>query len=426
VAEAAAVEESGLLEPASRVRFRPLTFRKEGPEYVVGCREISVYLSLPAVGVDVIRMLDAGATIEEVERKFADHPPAERPDVRDFVSSLADVGLVSEVDGRPLEYEAPEPEEGTGVSLLRGLRGERVRWLFGRPALVVHAAAFVAVVALLALHPGYFPLSRDFFVLPWLSLNTALVALTSVAFLFVHEMAHVAAARAMGVDGRVNVGRRLWIPVAQTNLGEIWELSRGSRIVVYLAGIIVNTWIFLACLVIAMQIGPSPLQGWLRLVMLFEFYGIASQLVLFVKTDLHYVLADLFYARNLMEQSREYLEGVASKVIPGLCPPPDLSGLPALERRFIRVYAWASVVGLLLAVALFFGYALPFGVRSIGTSASALFTSHSLDRTVDSVLTLVLFGANLGLIGYVLWRDQLRRLLFPRRAPEPTLEMPSA
>jgi hypothetical protein len=90
------------------------------------------------------------------------------------------------------------------------------------------------------------------------------------------------------------------------------------------------------------------------------------------------------------------------------------------------VYAWASVVGLLLAVALFFGYALPFGVRSIGTSASALFTSHSLDRTVDSVLTLVLFGANLGLIGYVLWRDQLRRLLFPRRAPEPTLEMPSA
>jgi len=70
------------------------------------------------------------------------------------------------------------------------------------------------------------------------------------------------------------------------------------------------------------------------------------------------------------------------------------------------VYAWASVVGLLLAVALFFGYALPFGVRSIGTSASALFTSHSLDRTVDSVLTLVLFGANLGLIGYVLWRDQ--------------------
>jgi putative peptide zinc metalloprotease protein len=425
VAEAAAVEESGLPR-ASRAQFRPLTFRREGPEYVVGCREISVYLSVPAVGVDVIQMLDAGATIEEVEQKFASHPPDERPDVRDFVSTLADAGLVSEVDGRPLEYEAPEPEEGTGVSMLRGLRGERVRWLFSRPALVLHAAAFVAVLVLLALHPGYFPLSRDFFVLPWLSLNTALVAVTSVAFLLVHEMAHVAAARAMGVDGRINVGRRLWVPVAQTNLGEIWELSRGSRIVVYLAGIIVNTWIFLACLVIAMQLGPSPLRGWLRLVMIFEFYGIASQLVLFVKTDLHYVLADLFYARNLMEQSREYLEGVASKVIPGLCPPPDLSALPELERRFIKVYAWASVAGLLLAVALFLGYALPFAVRSIDSSVVTLFTSHSLDRTVDSVLTLILFGANLGLVGYVLWRDQLRRLLFPRRAPEPTVAMPPA
>jgi len=426
VAEAAAVEESGPLGAASRVRFRPLTFRREGPEFVVGCREISVYLSVPAVGVDVIRMLDAGATIEEVERKFAGHPPDERPDVRDFVSSRADVGLVSELDGRPVEYVAPEPEEGTGVSLLRGLRGEHVRWLFGRPALVLHAAAFVAVLALLALHPNYFPLSRDFFVLPWLSLNTALVALTSIVFLLVHEMAHVTAARAMGVDGRINVGRRLWIPVAQTNLGEIWELTRGSRIVVYMAGIIVNTWIFLACLVIVIHIGPSPVQRWLRLVMIFEFYGIASQFVLLVKTDLHYVLADLFYARNLMEQSREYMEGVASKVIPGLCAPPDLSALPTLERRFIRVYGWASAAGLVLAVALFIGYALPFAVRSIGTSVVSLFTSHSLDTTVDAVLTLVLFGANIGLVLYVLWRDQLRRRLFPSRDPEPTLEVPVA
>jgi putative peptide zinc metalloprotease protein len=425
VADAVAVEESGLPEGTSRVCFRPLTFRQEGPEYVVGCRENSVYLSVPAVGVDVIRMLDAGATIEEVEQKFASLPPDERPDVREFVGTLAEVGLVAELDGRPVAYEAPEEQEATGVTILRGLRGERVRWMWGRPALVLHAVAFVAVLVLLALHPSYFPLSRDFFVLPWLSLNTVLVALTSVAFLLVHEMAHVTAARAMGVDGRINVGRRLWVPVAQTNLGEIWELPRGSRMVVYLAGIIVNTWIFLACLVIVMLIGPSPVQRWLRLVMIFEFYGVASQFVFFVKTDLHYVLADLFYARNLMEQSREYLEGVAGKVIPGLCPPPDLSGLPALERRFIRVYGWASVAGLLVAVALFFGYALPFAVRSIGVSVVTLFTAHSLDRTVDSVLTLILFGGNLGLVGYVLWRDHLRRML-RRSAPEPSLEMPSA
>src|SRR2546429_4659036 len=114
VAEAAAGEESGLRGPASRVRFRPLTFRREGPEYIVGCRDISVYLSLPVVGVDIIRMLQDGATIEEVERKYADHPADERPDVRDFVSSVAGVGLVAEIDGQPVEYEAPEPEEGTG------------------------------------------------------------------------------------------------------------------------------------------------------------------------------------------------------------------------------------------------------------------------------------------------------------------------
>lgn len=425
MAEAVTVEESGL-PGTSRVRFRPLTFRQEGPEYVVGCRDISVYLSVPTVGVDVIRMLDSGATIDEVERKFASLPPDERPDVSDFVTSLADVGLVAELDGKPVPYEAPEPDEGTGIPLLRGMRGEHVRWLFSRPALVLHAAAFVAVVALLALHPSYFPLSRDFFVLPWLSINTVLVAVTSVLAVFIHEVAHVAAARAMGVDGRVNIGRRLWIPVAQTNLGEIWELSRGARILVFLAGMILNTWLLLACLLIVLNIGPSPWQAWLRLVMITMFYGIASQFVFIVKTDLHYVLADVFYARNLMEQSREYLEGVAGRVIPGLCPAPDLSQLPTVERRFIRVYAWATVFGLGLAVVLFFTYALPFAVRSIGTSVIALFTSHSLDRQADSVLTLLLFGINLGMVGYVLWRDQLRKRFRKAAVPEPALELPTA
>jgi len=425
VAEAAAVEESGLLGPASRVRFRPLTFRKEGPEFVVGCRAVSVYLSLPAVGVDVIQMLDAGATIEEVEQRFAGLPPDERPDVHDFVGTLADAGLVAELEGRPVEVEIPEPEDTRGFTVFRGLRGEHVRWLFSPPALVFHAAAFVAVVALVALNPGYFPVSRHLFVVPWYSLNLLLFIGTCGAMLFFHEMGHVAAARAMGIDAKLNLGRRLWVIVAESRLGDIWELPRSRRMVIYLAGIIINTWIFLACLVVALQIGDSPLQKYLRLVMVFEFYGVVWQLVFFVKTDLHYVLADLFYARNLMEQSREYLEGVGSKVIPGLCPPVDLSGLPAVERRFVRVYAWLMVGGVLVAVGLFLGYGLPFLVRTISGSAVALFTAGSLGLRIDAIVTLAAFGGNLALIGFVLWRDHLSRML--RRSPaEPALEMPSA
>ena len=425
MAEAAALEESGLLGPDSRVRFRPLTFRREGPEYVVGCRDISVYLSVPTVGVDVIRKLEGGATVAEVEQAFADSPPDERPDVRDFVGTLADVGLVAEVDGQPVPYEAPEPEEGTGRSMMRWLRGDQVRWLFSRPMLFLHAAAFVTVLVLLALNPQYFPRSRHFFVVHWLSLNTALVALTSVIAVFVHEAGHVGAARAMGVDAKLNLGRRLWVLVAQSNLGEIWELPRASRIVIYLGGMIVNTWIFLACLVIAIEVGPGPVQAWLGLVMVTQFYGVVSQFALFLKTDLHYALADLFYARNLMEQSREYLEGVASRVIPGLCPPPDLSTLPAVERRFLRIYAWASVVGIGVSVWLYLGYILPYILGTIWGAFTNLIHSHSVDVTIDSILTLVVFGVNFGLLGYVIWRDQIRRRFF-RRPAEPVLEMPPA
>lgn len=423
MAEAVAVD-AHLPSSASRVRFRPLTFRREGPEYVMGCREISAYLSIPAVGVEVVRMLQEGKTIGEVEQRFADRPPEERPDVPDLVTTLAEIGLVAEIDGRPIEHEAPEPEEGQGLAVLNGLRREQVHWLFGRPALVLHAAAFVAVLALLALNPRFFPLNRDFFVLPWFSLNTALVILTCGTTMFLHEIGHVVAARAMGVDARLNVGRRLWALVAEARLGEIWELTRGARLVIYLSGIIVNTWIFLACLVVAILIGPSTFQKWLRLVMVFEFYSIAWQFVFFVKTDLHYALADLFYARNLMEQSREYLESIAGRIIPGLCQS-DLSDLPALERRFIKVYAWFSVVGLLLALGLFGGYILPYLLRTIVGSLLNLMAARSSGIVLDSVITLTGFGINFGLIGYVLWRDHVRRLL-RRGAPEPALEMPTA
>lgn len=424
MAEPVVVDDPLLTSPTSRVRFRPLTYRREGPEYVVGCREISVYLTMPPVGVDVIRALQEGATVGDVERRYAGAPPDQRPDVRDLVATLAGIGFVAEIDGRPVEYQAPEPEEGEGVAVFRGLRGEHVRWLYGRPALLLHAAAFLAVLVLLAFNPRFFPLSRDFFVLPWYSLNTALVVLTCGATLFVHELSHVAAARAMGIDARVNVGRRLWALIAQSNLGDIWELSRGARVVVYLSGIIVNVWIFLAALVTALLIGPSTFQHWLRLLMVFQFYSIAWQLVFFTKTDLHYALADLFYARNLMEQSREYLESIAGKIIPGLCQS-DLSDLPVLERRFIKVYAWASVVGLAIALGLFAGYILPYFLRTIVGALLNLLAARSTGLVVDSVVTLAGFGINFALIGYVLWRDHLRRLL-RRQAPEPALEMPTA
>lgn len=431
MAEAAArdeVDECGdVLNPTSRVRFRPLTFRQEGPEHVVGCRDISVYISVPPVGVEAIRLLQEGATIDEAQRRLAGAGADEPPDVRDFVDTLIQVGLVEEVDGHPTPYAVhPEVDEMRGVAILQGLRSEHVRWLVGPIGLALHVAAFAAVLVLLALHPSFLPLSRDFFVLPWYSLNTALVVATCALTMFFHEMGHVVAARAMGVDARLDVSRRLWNLVAESKLGDIWALSRRARMVVYIGGVIVNIWIFLACLVVAMQIGPSPAQRWLRLVMVLEFYSTAWQLAFVVKTDLHYFLADLFYARNLMEQSRAYLYGKLSRVLPRYFQPSDLDDLPVMERRFVRVYAWISVVAIGLAAVLFFGYIAPWLVRTIVGSVLALLAAHSAAAVTDAVVTLVALGVQGSIIAYVFWRDQarplIRRVRDPRPLPAPALE----
>ena len=56
--------------------------------------------------------------------------------------------------------------------------------------------------------------------------------------LAVHELAHLATARARGVHARIGLGTRLQILVAQTTVSGLWGCPRSVRLRVYLAGVV--------------------------------------------------------------------------------------------------------------------------------------------------------------------------------------------
>jgi putative peptide zinc metalloprotease protein len=404
-----------LLTWSSRVTFHPLSYQKDGDVYLVGRAESPTFIEIPEIGAQVMRLLMAGATLEEA-RDQLDYD-GQPPDVLDFVETLVACGLVAEVDGRPLS-DAPPPaaEPGRGLEVLRRLEQDHVRWLVSPPALVVHAAVLPSIAAILWLHPDAIPSRHDFFWIDWFSILVAGLVLTAWFFIFLHELGHVVAARAYGLRSRLSVGRRLYKAVAQTEIEGIWTLPRRSRIVVYLSGVTLNAWIFLValCLVTfwAAEV-PEPLRRWLRLVLVFEWQASAWQLMFYMKTDGYYLIADVTRERNLMEDAQAYLRGRLSSLA-GRRRRPAATERP---RRTVQVYAVFYVLGVAFAIIMLSVYVLPFMVESSYRAVQTLARGPSagLARMADSVVILALFGFNVTVFLRVLLRERLRRR--PRPVP---------
>ena len=64
--------------------------------------------------------------------------------------------------------------------------------------------------------------------------------------IFVHELAHLIAARAVGVNSRMGISHRLWYLVAETDLTGLWSVTRNQRYLPMLAGMIVDLTVPLA------------------------------------------------------------------------------------------------------------------------------------------------------------------------------------
>jgi putative peptide zinc metalloprotease protein len=189
-----AVEEAAAtagLDGGSRVRLRPLSKRRGGDGWVVGRIETGDFITVPEVAARVLTLLGEGGTIDDV----ADRLRAETGTsfaVADFVTALDELGFVAAIDDR---VRADNPVLRPS---LPWLRPAHVRWLMHPLAPAVVGGFAVAAVVMLALHPALLP---SYHVLVW-SRRAGLVLAVNAAIawmiILVHELAHLATARAAG------------------------------------------------------------------------------------------------------------------------------------------------------------------------------------------------------------------------------------
>jgi putative peptide zinc metalloprotease protein len=374
----------------SRVRLRRLCERRDGDGWVIGRIETGDFISVPEVAHRVVALLGQGHTINEVAARLRAETGTTFA-VADFVAALGELGFVAAVDDQDCA-DSPRP-----LPSLPWLRPGHVRWLLHPLAPAVVAGFAVAAGIMMGLHPALLPSYR---VLVW-SRQAGLVLAVNAAIAWtiigVHELAHLATARAASAPARITLGTRLQFLAAQTDVSGVWVAPRRTRMTVYLAGMGIDVCSAGTCLLILGLAEPHGLVRDLIAVAAAQtLLALPIQFMVFMRTDVYFVLQDLTGCANLYADGSAYLRHLGQRLVRHARqadgPNPDPSrAYPSRQRRAVRAYGAVLLVGTATCLAVESAVSLPALVTLLARAVSQI--GGTLPATIDGGAALAVLLA---------------------------------
>jgi putative peptide zinc metalloprotease protein len=345
--------------------LRALSVTAQGEEYLVGDATQAAFVVLPAIGLVVLRAIEAGSTLAQAAECAREHA-GEDVDVVDFAQAMIELGLVESVDGVPLAPAALRLQP-TGASMRRLVR--LARPLYSLPALILYGCLLAACATVLIAVPRYRPHPAQLFFLgdpvESVAIMVAIVSVTTM----LHELAHWLGARVAGVPARITVGRRLYLLVFETNLTALLTLPRRRRYPALLAGMALDTLLLSSVLGLRIALAQGalslpPVVGRLIAALVVAFVtGLVFQFFVFLRTDLYAVLTTALGCLNLtrvnhllLKRSLRALNEAESR---------ELRDADPRDLAVARWYRWLYVVGIALAAAYFAGFFVPWIVTIV-------------------------------------------------------------
>jgi hypothetical protein len=399
--------------------------RPERDSWVIGRVDTGDFILAPEVARCAITLLAEGRTVDEA--KAALQADGHNVNVAGFVTTLADLGFLTHIDARAIPTPAPPPQT------LPWVRPRHVRWLL-HPATAVFAGGLVVIGALaMLIHPALIPGYSD---LLWSrSGGAVLLGNAGIAWtiIFLHELAHLVTARAADIPGRMSLSTRLQFLAAQTDVSGVWSAPRRVRLTVYLAGIVVNLVIAAAGALAELAAAPTALiHRLLTATVLISLLTIPPQFLVFIRSDVYFVLQDVAGCANLYADGSAYARYQAARLWRLMwpspaAPPTDPSRrLPVRERRAVRAYTFVLVAGTLGCLSVAATTTLPAAGTLLGRAVATLAGGASVGRTFDAGAVLGVLGGFQILWARAWWRrhgERIRRLRdrlgnHPRRTSE--------
>jgi putative peptide zinc metalloprotease protein len=381
------------LSGQSRITLHDLRIRTEASEWVVGRVDTGDFIAVPPVAGEVLRLLGTDLTIDQTRGRIQAEQGRDI-DVSGFVANLIPLGFVSTVDG--VSVSGPPPRRAS----LAWLRPGHVRWLLSWPVVAALALLVLAAVVVALVRPSLWPTYHDLLWTPRTSLVLAGNAAIAWSIIALHEFAHLATARAAGVPGRMSFGTRLQFLVAQTDVSGIWASPRWQRMTVYLAGIGVNISVVAVALLIRTAVPEGSLVDRLGAsAAMLSAVMVAPQLLLFMRTDLYFVLQDLTGSRNLYADGSAYVRHLVTR------RRDPSRGLGPRERRAVRMYAWILLLGTAVCLTVAVLVSVPFALTLLSRALLS-----ALGGAIDGYVTIAIVGGYWALWCRMWWRRHGHRV----------------
>jgi putative peptide zinc metalloprotease protein len=391
------------------------TRQVEGEETTIGhSSNTETFLALPSEAVELLDHLSTGKTIGEVQNLYQ-IKYGEIPDIADLLSVLESKGFI---------YSSVTEKDQTNTSVRKiiykkniGNKSSRFHFenipqslaqkIFSKWNLIF-AGICIGLALLAAISdPSIIPGWNAYFFQSNLAFMRLCLMLIGFLTLFLHEMAHLTAARALGVSSRLGISNRMWILVAETDMTGIWSVPRKQRYLPFLAGPLLDA--FCASLltltfffhskklielpIIFEQIGKAMLLSYLL--------GLLWQCYLFVRTDFYFVIANFFRCKNLMKDTEIFLY---NQFIRFICSRRQISQshIPHSERRVIKFYAVFWILGRAIAFYSLIFISFPL-IWNYSFKFFTIFKAGYLANPSAFMDTLFVIGIIFGPQAYGLW-----------------------
>lgn len=377
---------TAVVTASTRVVLYPLSMRRDGESWVIGRMDTGDFAVVPLVAHRAISLLAAGRTIAEVARVLRQETGKDIA-VTDFVVALDGLGFLTAIDGQARD------RPGLVRPSLPWLRPQHLRWLL-HPALPwLLLAIILAAATMLITHPALLPRYHD---LVW-SRHSGLVLAGNAALawtlIWLHELGHLTTARAAGVPARLSLSTRLQFLAAQTDVSGVWAAPRRIRMTVYLAGITVNLIIAALCVLATGLAHPDGLaRHLLAAAALASVLGLPVQLLIFMRTDVYFLVQDLAGCANLYADGSARIRYLARRVRHPRCtsglPRDPTRALPPRERRAVHAYTWLLLCGTTGSIAAAVFITMPAAVALLAHAFGEM-TSSSPAAKTDGVAALI-------------------------------------
>lgn len=409
------------IRAGTKLKFHRLKFGKEADEH--GLRTVIRWDTDTGItgnegSIEILRNLYQGKTVEQtaLAAGLADKKIVEE------IDNYFEAGLVDRVDGVKVTDITPKIRPWF-VSLARG----RFAWVLSPVIIVGCLMVIVSGLVIGIFHYQYFPTVIDYFWAKDLFVAAAAMFFLNYLFVFIHELAHFVAAKAVGGEARMRFGKRFIDVVAETDLYHLGLISKSRRYITYLSGIFVDIlsiaiifWLFWLSDLHLFSLGVT--KNLMSVVILLQMNAILWEFGIVLTTDIYYFLSDLFSFDYLHADAQKYLvrkilrwsRPVAMPLIHLLRPiffskemlklASDQRLFQKKDKRRLTLYFIFSFVGIVLTLMMFVFFTFPRGMIFIAGALGGLVSAwreSNLLLGLKSLAILFVVGHSLVVLVFI-------------------------